>query len=633
MNNIKEKPLTGARNSKKTQAVDQEIEPQAVGQVEPETNPLTWLTLEAVLIALIIVAGVSLRLWRLGSYPLSDVEAQQSLVAFQLVNGNAIQSTDYSPLLASLSGLAFLLFQDSSAMARLAAVLIGTVLFLLPLTLRRQLGSAVALIASALLAISPTALFLSRTVNSEIAVAAGALMVFSGFFNWSDTGRQRWLYLAAGGLAVMLTAGPLGYSIIVIFALVVLIKLAAFRQLWQQGIDLAAANSDSEPKTDADDAAEAESRFPPALKQAGIFLLVALLILSTAAMFNLSGLSVTTNLFMAWVGRFTFQPRLDGGFNAVFLLTLYEILTVVAGLVGLTFALLSRNLLKQSLAGWFIGALILDLVMIGRPTGSVILSLVPLTLLAALALSALADSLQRWGQWGNEGIILAAGVVILGFGYIGLTGWLVRACGVDDRFCQWAWLQSVAAVALFLVIVFFFGFVQNDAGISLRGLAITGVVLGLIAIIGFGWRLNYGPLENLAYQPLAGIPASTEVIDLMDTLSEESLLRAQDNRMIDITLSGATPALLWHLRNFKNVTPTGSIITPPASSAVITLTADDEQPNLGESYIGQDFALNSVWSPVGLPAKDLINWLIYREVAQRPQRGNQAILWLRFGAG
>ncbi|HRV90879.1 MAG TPA: glycosyltransferase family 39 protein [Anaerolineae bacterium] len=631
--NIKEKPLTRTRNSPKVRAVDQEIEPEAVGQVEPETNPLAWLTVEMVLIALIVIVGAGLRLWQLGNYPLSDVEAQQSLVAFQLANGEAIQSTNYSPLLVSLNGLAFLLFQDSSATARLASVLIGTILFLLPLTLRRQLGPAVTLIASALLAISPTALFLSRTVNSEIAVAVGALMIFAGFFNWSDSGQQRWLYLAAGGVAVALTAGPLGYSIIVIFAVVILIKLAAFRQLWDQGLSLAAANNDIESETASDDATEAVDRFPAALKQAGLFLLAAMLILSTAAMFNLSGLSVTTNLFMEWVSRFTFQPRLDGGFNAVFLLTLYEILTVVAGLVGLTFALLSRDLLKQSLAGWFIGALILDLVMVGRPTGSVILSLVPLTLLAGLALSTLADNLQQWGQWGNEGIILAAGVVILGFGYIGLTGWLVRVCGADDRFCQLAWLQSVAAVALFLVIVFFFGFVQNDAGISLRGLAITGVVLGLIAIIGFGWRLNYGRLENLAYQPLAGIPASTEVIDMMDTLSEESLLRAQDNHLIDVTLSGATPALLWQLRNFKNVTPTGSIITPPNTTAVITLTADDEQPNLGEAYIGQDFALNSVWSPVGLPAKELINWLIYREVTQRPQRGNQAILWLRYGAG
>lgn len=631
--NIKEKPLTRTRNSPKVRAVDQEIEPEAVGQVEPETNPLAWLTVEMVLIALIVIVGAGLRLWQLGNYPLSDVEAQQSLVAFQLANGEAIQSTNYSPLLVSLNGLAFLLFQDSGATARLASVLIGTILFLLPLTLRRQLGPAVTLIASALLAISPTALFLSRTVNSEIAVAVGALMIFAGFFNWSDSGQQRWLYLAAGGVAVALTAGPLGYSIIVIFAVVILIKLAAFRQLWDQGLSLAAANNDIESETASDDATEAVDRFPAALKQAGLFLLAAMLILSTAAMFNLSGLSVTTNLFMEWVSRFTFQPRLDGGFNAVFLLTLYEILTVVAGLVGLTFALLSRDLLKQSLAGWFIGALILDLVMIGRPTGSVILSLVPLTLLAGLALSTLADNLQQWGQWGNEGIILAAGVVILGFGYIGLTGWLVRVCGADDRFCQLAWLQSVAAVALFLVIVFFFGFVQNDAGISLRGLAITGVVLGLIAIIGFGWRLNYGRLENLAYQPLAGIPASTEVIDMMDTLSEESLLRAQDNHLIDVTLSGATPALLWQLRNFKNVTPTGSIITPPNTTAVITLTADDEQPNLGEAYIGQDFALNSVWSPVGLPAKELINWLIYREVTQRPQRGNQAILWLRYGAG
>ena len=632
MNKIKEKTVTRSAHPQETPTTAPEMETQAVDQAQPETNPLAWLTLEAVLYGLVIVVGVSLRLWHLGNYPLSDSEAQQSLLALQLYNGDFIQSTSYSPLLVSVNGLAYLLFQDSGATARLSSVLFGVALMLLPLTLRRQLGSATCLIAAALFAISPTVLFLSRTVNSEIAVATGALMIFSGFFNWSEDGQQRWLFLLAGGLAVLLTAGPLAYSIIVVFAVVVLIRWSAFKALWQQGLSQTHLDSDASENSEAD-SEETPNTFTPTLQRAGIFFLVALLLLSTAATLNLSGLSVTTNLFVDWLGRFSFQPRLDGGFNAVFLLTLYEILIVIAGLVGLAFAILSRDLLKLSFAGWFLGALLLDMIMMGRPTGSVIISLVPMIWLAAMALSILAENIQIWGHWGNEGVILASGVVILGFGYIGLTGWLVRACGADDRFCQLAWLQTVAAVALFLVIVFFFGFVQNDAGISLRGLAVTGAVLGLILMIGFGWRLNYGPLKNLAYQPLVGIPASTEMLDLVDTLSEESLIRARDNRMIDITLSGATPGLLWQLRDFENITHTGSIVEPPATTAVITLTADDEQPNLGEAYIGQDFALNAVWSPVGLPVKDLINWLVYRETTQRPQRGNQAILWLRYGTG
>ncbi len=605
-------------------------------QVEPEIEAETpaWLTVETLLYGVILILGLALRLWNLGAYPLADSEAIPSLLALRLYGGEQLDTiAGYSPLLVSLNTFIFFLIHESDASARLVTVLSGSGLILLPATFRRRLGPLVCLAASALLAISPTAIFLSRTLNSEIAVALGSLMMVSGFFNWTDNGRQRWLYLLAGGLAILLTSGPLAYSILIVFALIVLFRLANFKDLWIRGLQLSTEilARQTANKSDSDDESNEASRkgLHPGLKRAGIFLLVVVILLSTAATLNLSGFGVATSLFAEWVGRLGFQTGADTGFNAVFLLTIYEPLLIMAGLVGLVYAIFSRNLLHLVFVGWFIGALLLDIIMGGRPNGSVILTVVPLAFLAAFALADLINNLQERGSWSNEGIILVSGLVIIGFGYIGLTGWTARDCAADDTLCQFAWLQTIAALALFLVIVAFFGYL-NGVGVAVRGLAATIVVIGLISTINIGWRLNYGPLMNLGYQPLAGIPVSTELVALSDTLASESMIRVGDKTLLDVALVGTSPALQWQLRDYDNQTRVNSINEAPSVAAIITPTpAEEQEIRVGDgAYIGQDFAVNAVWSPVGLQPKELIQWLIYRETGQRPD-SDRVVLWLR----
>jgi hypothetical protein len=357
-------------------------------------------------------------------------------------------------------------------------------------------------------------------------------------------------------------------------------------------------------------------------------LLVTLLLVATTFTFNLSGFGMITALLTDWLGRFGLQTRPEAGFNAVFLLTIYEPLLVVAGLTGLAFVLLRQDLLGTTLAGWFVGLLLLDLIMGGRPNGSIILLLVPLALLAAIALAELWEGIRRWGSWGNEGILLAAGLVIAAFGYIGLTGWLTRTCGADDTLCQYSWLQPVAALALFLVIVFFFGFI-NDLSTALRGAALAAVVVGLLATVSLAWRLNYGPLMHLGYQPLAGIPASTELVQLTDTVIDQSESRVGDARLLDVTVAGiASPALRWQLREFDHLDQTNTPHGGTPTTAIITSVSYEQGLDLSQAYLGQDLALDAVWSPVGLPAKEFFKWLIYRQVDEPPQ-GNKVVLWLR----
>ena len=191
-------------------------------------------------------------------------------------------------------------------------------------------------------------------------------------------------------------------------------------------------------------------------------------------------------------------------------------------------------------------------------------------------------------------------------------------------FCQYAWLQTVAALLLYFIIVIFFWF-MSGAGAAIRGAALTGVALGLLATIGFGWRLNYGPLMYLPYQPLAGIPASTELVSLTETLADQSSRKVGDETLLDVTLADVnSPALQWQLRHYHHLENTSTIDTP--TTAIITSSSDEL--GLGQAYYGQDFAVNAFWSPVGLRTQALINWLLYRR-ADIPPSSDTVVLWLR----
>ena len=186
--------------------------------------------------------------------------------------------------------LFFFILTDSDTTARLATVLLGSALIVLPYTFRRQLGRSICLLAALLLAISPSALFLSRTLNGEIAVALGGLMLVAGFFNWATNGKPGWLYLGVAGLAILLTGGPMSLTLLIIFAIIIGVRWSAFKGMWQQALAIDEANQPGEA-TESDD----DKGISPRLRNAAIFLVIALLLLATAGTFNLAGFGQLTN--------------------------------------------------------------------------------------------------------------------------------------------------------------------------------------------------------------------------------------------------------------------------------------------------------------------------------------------------
>jgi hypothetical protein len=155
------------------------------------------------------------------------------------------------------------------------------------------------------------------------------------------------------------------------------------------------------------------------------------------------------------------------------------------------------------------------------------------------------------------------------------------------------------------------------------------VVVGLFSI-GAGWRLSYGPLQGLAFQPMISQPTSTRFETLLAELTRLSAERAGDPSLIDIAVVDyGRPMLRWHLRHFTNLHFVENFNS--AVGASVVLSAPDVGQPLGGSYVGQDLALISYWSPQFVAGKDWLRWYLYRFLINQVPRSDQIILWVKEG--
>lgn len=109
-------------------------------------------------IALALVAAATRLIY--ADFPLGEAEANTALAALQAARGEAAVLTN--PLFGVLQSTALAMFGDADATARAVALVAGVGLCLWPITLRDMLGRERALVVSALLCLSPSAMFVGR---------------------------------------------------------------------------------------------------------------------------------------------------------------------------------------------------------------------------------------------------------------------------------------------------------------------------------------------------------------------------------------------------------------------------------------------------------------------------------------
>lgn len=164
-----------------------------------------WLTVRRAVLALTVLA-LSLRLVGLGARVAHWDEAR---VAYWVLRATETGTWTYrpiihGPLVQHLLRWLFPVLGPSDATMRLPVALVGGSVPLAALLFRSRLDGAETVALAALLAVCPLFVLYSRFLRSDLPLAALALVVAGALVRLLDTGRPRYLHLAAvaGALAL-----------------------------------------------------------------------------------------------------------------------------------------------------------------------------------------------------------------------------------------------------------------------------------------------------------------------------------------------------------------------------------------------------------------------------------------------
>jgi len=551
---------------------------------------------------IMIVAALA-RLFALGGRPFSAAEAARALATLGFVQGQPATLTGFSPLLTNLNLLVLFVTGAGDFWARLVPALFGVVLVALPVArFRHRLGTGGALAASVLVALSPTFLLFSRSVDPALLSAVTSLVFVGAVFDFVDRGRQRDLLIAAGALALALTAGPGTYTVL-LFMLVFTVGVWVFhRSRGVAGWDRIAA------------AYQTIRHDRERLTRAGAAFGATFVVVATGFLVNFGGLQAALNMLVGWLASFSLTREYPAWYYAGILL-LYEPAILLFGLVGAAMAIRRRDLFGLFLVTWFVGSLVLY-TLVGRTEPSLVVPmLLPLVLLAGWGVASVFEFANLVEAL--RALLVAAFVVpLLVYAVLQLTFYAEVATRSINLFLA----LGAAAMAAVVAVVFAssrFGMAWRPATVA-RGVGFSVLLLSLGLTLHSAWQLNFfqhDPVREL----LLAEPTSPDVREMVGVVETVSQDRVGDTVSIPITVDGRlSPIVPWYLRAFTNVTVLDEVHQPPGTPIVI-MPAADQNPPIGDQYVGQGFRLTSHWRPPGLAGSEFARWYFYREGAVVPE--------------
>jgi uncharacterized protein (TIGR03663 family) len=168
---------------------------------------------ETILFVLILVAAVLMRFVGLSLRSLSHDGSIHASWSHDLYIGRGYRHnpTYHGPFLYHFTALLFFLFGDTDVTALSSPAIFGVILVALPWLLRKELGRIGALLASAMLAISPFVVAYSRILRHDMFLAVWGLLLIVAVFRYLRERTDRWLYLVAAATALTMTTKEVAF--------------------------------------------------------------------------------------------------------------------------------------------------------------------------------------------------------------------------------------------------------------------------------------------------------------------------------------------------------------------------------------------------------------------------------------
>jgi uncharacterized protein (TIGR03663 family) len=606
-------------------------------QAEPSEIPhslLSSVTVEVGLYAVLALFAFAVRLFHSGSSPLGADEARQALASWHWITGVADSHTG-SPLLFTGNALVFALFGPSDANARFIPVLAGSGLVLVPALLRYELGRLGALIASLLLAISPSLLLFSREANGAIvAVTCGAAAIAFGW-RYLVERQSRDLSLASVTMALGLLSAREFWTIAAAVGLYTFVRWVRARQ---------GTRAVPEEISDGPIHAAVVSQRRKELRRAVILFLATFVGVGTTFLLHREGVGAAFDLFGAWLqglvpGYALYDPLrlliiyeplglLFGGAalldwvispanreeTPAALLSLWALLAFVVYTIGADKDPVHIVVVVVPLllgAGWYLGAWITETVDAVRnrtdALGTLLSQDAPVFLFGGALIAFLYFVLA---EFGTRGSVMAAQL---------LTGWLRTGQGSAD-----AGLNGIAVILLILIVAAIIALLAistvGGERAKVIGIALAVTVLSVWTIRQSA-MLNYSGALNP--QELI-VPNATpvNVRDLVGDLESISRWRANDSHTLTILAdSSLGPVVEWYLREFVNARFIAQPTVSPGTQ-VLLLPADASLKPSG--LMSQLYPVEA--ARVSLPRDNLLRWLIFRDIGEIQYK--EIALWI-----
>ncbi len=557
---------TGARQPaiEKPTAVMNDTTPAVREYHSPTVEQLCW--------AIVLLVAAGLRLVALGQAPLSQAEGGRALQSWTVAQGR-IQDSWPGGIVDAISALLFRLFGGGDAIARLAPALAGLLLVASLWSLRPFLGRTATMAAAILVAISPLFVYDARVVGGQSAGAALAVCVVALILRFIREPRHRHLAL----ICVLLAFG-LGTDAIFLGSMLLVAGWLALRGAWLHSADVAEARA----------FVRGDRRLSSVLLPAAAGTLLAV------SRFGTGFARLRPAAAAYWSLAFTPSRPVVPWHYAIDVLIGYGAPLLVLGLIGAWVVVRDGSWRDQPLLGlacfWLVGGFLLNLFMAGRYPSMLLLTVLPLAVLAGHAVD---RGLRLIGRSVPDAIALslAAGLVIAVFYFA-----IVASSFVNGG--QATTLQLWAGVLLVVICLGGASVRARQDGSSVLAPAI--VVLAVVAML-VDLR-GTGAIRGTGDEFLAGQRTTPE------GKAFARLLVSNGGGVSSVTDEALRP-LTWYLRDTISSGGHGGA----------RLTQSTAQLPAGFHGSGQPGVISRSWSPASLSATGMIRWWLYRDAWGRPQ--------------
>jgi len=551
------------------------------------TTPRThWLTTERLAYGLLVLVPTVIRLIDLGGRTLAPAEVATALRAWQQAQGLHPALDAGQPLLFTLQSLTFFVAGATDASARFWPV---TAAGLIPLALyaaRSWLGRWPALVAAALITLSPAINALARRGDSAAFALLAAAAALAGLAMLVE-GRQGGWKIVVAAAATLLLSGHAGFSALPPLALIFLLTLRSAKP---------------RPAPAADD---------------WMTFAVTLILGGTLFMMRFDALGLAAINLTHWLSAFTLAPTplLEGFIR----LAVDEPLISACGLMGVVWGLRAGGTYR-TLA---LAAMLAGLIAIFQGP-EFTASRAAAALFLALPAAALLVHLARKGDLSFhsvEEILYVAMLTLLAF----LSAYALASFAHTGQFDRLMIFGASMLLALIMtgVFIFFIGWREVRSGLLIAALILTTLFgLGSLWSLGFNHTL---PTLARAY-PTEALPDVKNLVRVYGDLSQQ---QRGDRWAVTVALlpgSQSDELIQWYFRQAEDMQIVDAI---PDDGPPPIIMAPAERELVLDGYAGQRFEMLTDWDVTDVATTNqAIYWLLFRRAPFPPPSVDAVNLWV-----